>query len=100
MSKYTDELRSRVDEILYYIWDPVGAAAEPSTRDEYSRYVPELVSLLERDAVAEEVARYLNQIATVCMGLRQNEEHSRAIANLLLVWRTWLRKQWPGASDR
>jgi hypothetical protein len=46
MSKYSDELHSRVDEILYYIWDPIGVAAEPSARDEYSRYVPELISIL------------------------------------------------------
>jgi hypothetical protein len=100
MSNYTDELRSRVDEILYYIWDAIGVAAEPSTRDEYSRYVPELMSFLERDADSKEIARCLSEIATARMGLRQNDKHSLAIADLLLGWKSWLLKQWPLASDR
>jgi hypothetical protein len=100
MSNYTDELRSRVNEILYYIWNPIGVAAEPSTRGEYSRYVPELMSLLTGDADSKEIARYLSEIATARMGLRQNDKHSLAIANLLLGWKNWLLKQWPLASDR
>jgi hypothetical protein len=68
MGNYENELRCRVDEILYYIWDPIGVAAEPSTRDEYSRYVPELLSLLENGASAEQIARCLSDIATNRMG--------------------------------
>jgi hypothetical protein len=100
MGNYSNDLQRRVDEILYYIWDPIGVAAEPSTRDEYSRYVPELVSLLEKMAEAERIARYLNDVATDRMGLRPNPKHSMAIANLLVGWNGWLLEQWPLASDR
>lgn len=100
MGNYQNELKCRVDEILYYIWDPIGVAAEPSTRDEYSRYVPELLALLESDATADQIARYLNDIATGKMGLRPNDKHSLGIARLLLVWNGWLLQQWPLASDR
>jgi hypothetical protein len=100
MGSYQNELRSRVDEILYYIWDPIGVAAEPSTRDEYSRYVSELLSLLENDANTEQIARCLNNIATTKMGMQPNDKHCLAIARLLLVWKEWLLQQWPLASDR
>ena len=100
MSNYLNELRLRVDEILYYIWDPIGVSAEPSTRNEYERYVPGLISLLEKEARAEEVAAYLSDIATSRMGLRPNDKHSKAIAELLVNWQRWLLKQWPLTSDR
>jgi hypothetical protein len=100
MGNYQNELRCRVDEILYYIWDPIGVAAEPSTRGEYSRYLPELLSLLENDATSEQIARCLNDIATNQMGLRPNDKHSLAIARLLLGWNGWLLQQWPLAIDR
>jgi hypothetical protein len=100
MGNYQSELRSRIDEILYHIWEPIGVAAEPSTRDEYSKYVPELLSLLENEATSEQIARRLNEIAVSRMGLRPNNKHSTAIARLLLVWNGWLLQQWPLASDR
>jgi hypothetical protein len=100
MSNYTEELRRRVDEILYYIWDPIGVAAEPSTRDEYERYVAELVSLLERNADSKQIAAYLDDIARNRMGLQPNDKHSLAVARLVLAWKGWLLKRRPLASDR
>ncbi len=78
MSNYAEELRRRVDEILYYIWDPIGVAAEPSTRDEYERYVAGLISLLEKNADSKQVAAYLDDIAKNRMGLHPNDKHSLA----------------------
>jgi hypothetical protein len=100
MSNYAEELRRRVDEILYYIWDPIGVAAEPSTRDEYERYVAGLISLLEKNADSKQVAAYLDEIAKNRMGLHPNDKHSLAVARLVLAWKSWLLKRWPLASDR
>jgi len=75
MSNYTEELRRRVDEILYYIWDPIGVAAEPSTRDEYERHVAGLISLLETNADSKQIAAYLDDIAKNHMGLQTNDKH-------------------------
>ena len=41
-----DEFNNRADEILHYIWDPIGVAGAVMARDEYSGYVPKLVTLL------------------------------------------------------
>ena len=38
-----DELHRRTDEVLHYIWDPIGVSGVPTARDEYSGYVPRLV---------------------------------------------------------
>ena len=101
MSNYAEELRRRVDEILYYIWDPIGVAAEPSTRDEYERYVAGLISLLEKNADSKQIAAYLDDIAKNRMGLQQpNDKPSLGVARLVLAWKSWLLKRWPLASDR
>jgi hypothetical protein len=36
----------RVDELLHYIWDPIGIAASTGARDEYDSYVPTVVKML------------------------------------------------------
>jgi len=33
------ELKNRNDEVLYYIWDPIGVSDEPCARIEYTAYV-------------------------------------------------------------
>jgi hypothetical protein len=40
-----DELRRRVDEVLYYIWDPIGVSDQPYARGEYEGYVPKVLQL-------------------------------------------------------
>lgn len=40
--KLTDdglELYRRVDEVLFYVWDPIGVANSPAARDEYYGYL-------------------------------------------------------------
>lgn len=41
------ELYRRVDEVLYYVWDPIGVAPNAVTRDEYQRYLPEVFAMLQ-----------------------------------------------------
>jgi hypothetical protein len=37
---HQDELYRRTDEVLHYIWDPIGVAGVPEARDEYDSYLP------------------------------------------------------------
>ncbi len=47
------ELYRRTDEVLHYLWDPIGVAGIPEARDEYHSYLPVVFSLVEkRDASA------------------------------------------------
>lgn len=94
-SKYEKELQMRVNEVLHYIWDPIGVRGEPRARDEYDSYVPEVYSLLQRGAAAEQIAAHLNEIATERMGLNANIEHSLLTAHNLLDWQTTLLENRP-----
>lgn len=62
-------VHNRVDEILYYVWDPIGVAGAASARDEYSSHVPTVVKMLFDGADAGAIARYLGQVESESMGL-------------------------------
>ncbi len=82
------ELYRRVDEVLYYVWDPVGVATCPAARDEYQRYLPTVFTMLREGIDASPIAAYLDDVATDRMGLDANPEHSKRVAELLLEWKT------------
>jgi len=81
------ELYQRTDEVLHYVWDPIGVASSPMARDEYHGYLPQVFGLLKDEASAEEVARYLESIATERMGFNANLQQAREVAELLLEWK-------------
>jgi hypothetical protein len=37
-----EEFNRRADEVLHYLWDPIGVAGEVMACDEYMGYVPKL----------------------------------------------------------
>lgn len=82
------ELYSRVDEVLYYAWDPIGVSWCPAARDEYQAYLPKVLALLREDVGAPLVAAYLDEVATTRMGLEARPEHSMRVAQLLLEWKS------------
>lgn len=82
------ELYRRVDEVLFYVWDPIGVATSPTARDEYYGYLPIVFSMLQGEgANASIIAAYLDSIASERMGLDANPEHSKRVAQLLLDWK-------------
>lgn len=87
LSPPDEELYRRTDEVLHYLWDPIGVAGEPMARDEYYSYLPHVFSLLKADAGAEKIAAYLSQVASEQMGLASNQEHAFVVANTLLAWK-------------
>lgn len=82
------ELYRRVDEVLYYVWDPIGVAHSPAARDEYQGYLPRVFAMLQEGADATSIAAYLNSIAAERMDLHQKDENSKLVAELLLEWKT------------
>jgi len=62
-------VHNRVDEILHYIWDPIGVAGSAGARDEYDSYVPKIVKMLFEGADAEAIAKHLHSIESGSMGL-------------------------------
>ncbi len=79
-----NELERRVDEVLFYVWDPFNLKGEPYARDMYSRYVPELISYLESNKSAEEIKKLLIDIVENRMGLDFDHKSAMKLSRLLL----------------
>ena len=50
MTTQDKELYRRCDEVLHYLWDPIGVKGCPGARDEYDSYVPQVFSLVLKGA--------------------------------------------------
>jgi hypothetical protein len=74
MSPHQSELYRRVDEILHYLWDPIGVAGVPEARDEYTSYASPVFSLLVNLSENGEIANYLNKIEGEWMGLSVSQK--------------------------
>lgn len=46
-SEKQKELYQRIDEVIHYIWDPIGINGAPKARDEYYSYLPEILRIVE-----------------------------------------------------
>jgi hypothetical protein len=77
------ELTKRVDEILYYIWDPIGVSDTPACRNEYSSYTATIVKCVLKDDLKKIVAQ-LNKLELTSIGLKPNEVKNLEVAKLLL----------------
>jgi hypothetical protein len=87
LSQADQTLYQAVDEVLHYIWDPIGVSSEPLARDEYYEYLPRVFSLLKSDADKVRIAAYLGEITTGSMGLSANAEHDLTVAKILANWK-------------
>ena len=78
------ELYKRIDEILYYKWDPIGVSDGDWGRDEYQSYLPRVFKLALENKTPEPIANYLTVITTENMRLSEAKEHDMKIAKLIL----------------
>lgn len=81
------ELLRRIDEVLHYVWDPIGVAGVPQARDEYESYVPQVFRLLKGTADGKDVADYLLWLSTEHMGMGSNPSKDAEVVGILLAWR-------------
>jgi len=79
-----DELRRRVDEVLYDIWDPIGVNEEPYARAEYDSYVPKVFQLVLENNAVEPISSYLAGAVRTSMGLVPKKKKCDYAAQLLL----------------
>lgn len=79
-----DELRRRVDEVLYYVWDPIGISDVASTRGEYDSYVPKVLQLVEQHDRIGPISSHLAGIIDIKMGLKANKQKCDQTAQVLL----------------
>ena len=82
-----NELYQRVDEVLHYLWDPIGVSEIPGARDEYHSYLPHVFSLLKRGADENEIADYLGSVTSRSMELGTNRKRDLEVAEILINWK-------------
>jgi hypothetical protein len=90
MNKLTekeDELYRRVDEVLYYVWDPIGVCSYPEARDEYQSYIPQIFSMLKNTKTKKEIVEYLTNLSKDQMGLDLAVDKTEDVADLLIQWK-------------
>ena len=83
MDRFTiDELERRVDEVLFYRWDPIGVNHYPSARAEYRTYVSTILEKLEVGD-KQSLIDLLHKIQTSSIGMEPNTELANSVATLL-----------------
>ena len=84
LSTSEKELYRRVDEILFYLWDPIGICDIPMARDEYQSYLPQVFKLLINDSKDHEVSAYLIKVESGSMGMSAKSKKALEVARLLI----------------
>lgn len=82
-----EDLYRAVDEVLHYIWDPIGVAGMPQARDEYYSYLPQVFGRIKEGAAATDIADYLSKMSTEHMGLAENWGRDFKAATTLVEWK-------------
>lgn len=81
------ELERRIDEVLYYVWDPIGVSDEPCARAEYSSYTMTILKYVLSEDL-QKIAHHLKRIELDSMGLTSNSERNLMVANRLLEYKS------------
>ena len=76
-----------IDEVLHYVWDPIGVRGVPQARDEYHAYLPQVFGMLRDGADESKISAYLTSVTTERMGLFSRPDHDREVARVLLNWK-------------
>ncbi len=84
------DLYRRCDEVLHYVWDPIGVAGHPGARDEYQSYLPGIFGLVLKQESAGKIADHLVEIEKTSMGLTPGRDNALKAATNLLEWKEWL----------
>ena len=87
LSQKDNDLYKAVDEVLHYLWDPIGISDEPGARDEYRSYLPGVFNLLKQNEPPETIAQCLLEISVDRMGFEGDYKHDLEIAEVLLNWK-------------
>lgn len=88
------ELYKSTDEVLHYLWDPIGISGIPTARDEYYSYIPQVVALLKEGASSEKIAMHLDFIVVNHIGLNSNISHCKKISEILVNWHETITKKY------
>ena len=94
LTQYETELWQRTDEVLHYIWDPIGVSGAPMARDEYATYQPRVLKLLLDGQSADQIAAFLVGIEQDNMGVKPVPKQALRVASVLVAWRVALQEKY------
>ena len=77
------ELQDQVGKVLFYEWDPLGVSTMDYMRDEYSRYVLEVVEIALECSSYEAIEEELVLVRKEWMGMEDNTEQDNKIARTI-----------------
>jgi hypothetical protein len=86
----TKELYERIDEVLHYVWDPIGISGVPQARDEYYSYIPRVQEAVLRGDSKQDLAQLLNTITTETMGLKLIDERITRVQSAVDAIFDWI----------
>jgi hypothetical protein len=90
LNPFEQALYRRTDEVLHYVWDPIGVADCPHARGEYQAYLPQVFGMLQEGKAQYEISLYLVRVEHEQMGLKTTETtraNAARVAALLVGWR-------------
>lgn len=82
-TKNIQDLRVRINEILYYKWDPLHISNSNWARDEYDSYAPEVFRLSLENESYHPISDYLTHVSTEIMSMTKNVKNDIEIAELI-----------------
>ena len=87
-------LLKAVDEVLHYIWDPIGIADTPQSRDEYQGYTGHVFTMLHSGASESELSNHLQTISETRTGMGKSQDKSNQAAAALIAWRDFVNENY------
>jgi hypothetical protein len=70
----------KIEDILWFDWDPIGINQFLEARDEYQCYLPVIYNLKKTGADVEIIAQTLNKFETVNIGISGSLERCTKVA--------------------
>lgn len=87
LSSQDNELYQRLDEVLHYLWDPIGVVGAAGARSEYTSYTPTVFRVVKEATDAHEVAQHLTSLQSNRMGVAVDPRRALEIAELMIEHR-------------
>jgi hypothetical protein len=95
-TQFQKDVFRRVDEILHFIWDPIGVCEIPQARDEYQSYVPKVAGFLLEQKKKEELEAYLHWLESEHIGCPVTDEtraHTKEVVEILHDHFEWMKQE-------
>ncbi|MHC4558880.1 MAG: hypothetical protein ACYS80_16435 [Planctomycetota bacterium] len=78
------EMLKHIDEVLFYIWDPIGVSPDPYVRAEYTSHAAVVRSILEQSDTIEPISEHLASIVKNYMEIEPDKKQCDYTAEVLL----------------